>query len=190
MSDMNTNGMHCKPFFDLLEHWLAGELDAPQSALMQAHHDACEDCRLETRLARNITAIASSLPLAAPVAVNVPVASHRASRIEAPETLLGRLLAAWREPLVLVPAFALLLGLGLFLTVRQPAVHTTNPDLVVINGQEYTQEEVIQAAQELELALRYLDKYGSYPARVVTTELQQPYLPLPSRQGLRPVDDI
>lgn len=46
------------------------------------------------------------------------------------------------------------------------------PGFITVDGVEYSQAEVLRAAADLELALRYLDKYGSFPARLVHADRQ------------------
>lgn len=180
----------CTEFVDKLDLWLAGELDRGHSFAMQAHHDACVACRQETGLARQIDAITQALPVE--VYPEIPLLVSRTtgnSRVElgsratqqadvVGNTFITRLVAIWRQPLVFIPAFALVL-----VTLLVFQFHGTgtpiDPQIVIIDGQEYTREDIIRAAADLEIALRYLDKYGSYPARVVRAELEQSRLPLP-----------
>jgi hypothetical protein len=182
----NTNDP-CAGFLDRLDLWLAGELAADSSQTMQAHHDGCAACQLETRLARAIDAITAALPEQVCPELQVPVfkgSGRSHAEIRAPATrhltlpghsFIARLLAAWRQPLVFVPAFALVLATLLVVQFRAPA----DSRRVVIDGQEYSLADIIEATEDLEIALRYLDKYASYPARVVSAELEQSHLPLP-----------
>lgn len=167
------DNIFCSAFLDKLDAWLAGEYDAEH---MQSHHDGCASCRNETRLAREIGRIMSALPeLRGP-----EIRAHAAQ--EPGEGLVARLLSAWRQPLVLVPAFVLMVAVALVIQLRNPAT-AVEPDVVIIDGTEYTREEIAQAAADLETALRYLDKYGTYPAQVISAELEDSRLPLPEPQG-------
>jgi hypothetical protein len=167
-----SDNIFCSGFRDKLDAWLAGEFEAEH---MWAHHDSCESCRMETRLAREIGAIATALPeLRGP-----EIRMHAVKDVRGNRTFVERLLGAWREPLVLVPAFALLLAVVLVIQLRTPATTAVDPDIVVIDGTEYTREEIQKAAADLELALRYIDKYGTYPAAVISAELEESHLPLP-----------
>lgn len=178
MNDISEKGQrHCDEFLDKLDLWLAGELEPVQHHAMQAHEEGCSACRLEARLAREIDSITRALPeLESQLSPHVPHPGNDPGR----ETLLSRLLRAWRQPLVFVPALALMLA-AVLLSPRL-GESTAEPQTVMVDGREYTEDEIIKAAQDLELALRYLDKYGSYPARVVSAELKQSHLPLPPAQ--------
>ncbi len=169
------DNIFCSAFLDKLDAWLADEYDADH---MQAHHDSCESCRNETRLAREIVAITAALPELTGPEIRVPNAQHA----QAGQTLLERLLGTWRQPLVLVPPLALLLAAVFVVQLREPATVAVDPDIVVIDGTEYTREEIQQAAADLELALRYLDKYSAMPAQVISAELENSRLPLPEPQ--------
>lgn len=172
----------CDQFLDNLDQWLAFELDAEHSSAMQLHHDACPACQLETRLARAIDLITVALPQQVCPPLKLPV-----SKKPGIKELISRLLTTWRQPLVYVPAAAAVLVTLVVIQLRI-ADAPVAPVRVVINGQEYTQEEIMKAAADLEIALRYLDKYGSYPARVVSAELENSRLPLPPPQerGITP----
>jgi hypothetical protein len=179
-----TDNSFCIYFLDKLDAWLADEYDAEH---MQAHHDSCESCRKETRLAREIVAITAALPELTGPEIRVP----NAQDVHTGQTLLERLLGTWRQPLVLVPALALLLAAVFVVQLREPATVAVDPDIVVIDGTEYTREEIQQAAADLETALRYLDKYGTYPAQVISAELENSRLPLPEpRQQGEPAPTI
>jgi hypothetical protein len=173
MTQIDDN-IFCSAFLDKLDAWLADEYDAEH---MQAHHDSCESCRNETRLAREIVAITAALPELTGPEIRVPNAQTAQG-----QALLERLLGTWRQPLVLVPALALLLAAVFVIQLREPATVAVDPDIVVIDGTEYTREEIQQAAADLETALRYLDKYGTYPAQVISAELENSRLPLPEPQ--------
>jgi hypothetical protein len=164
----------CAVYLDKLDAWLAGELDAEH---MWTHHDSCPACQQETRLAREIGSIAAALPELVCPDFRLPV------RHEAPaQPFIARLLGTWRQPLVFVPAFAAVLAALVMIQLRTPDT-AINPALVIIDGQEYTREEIQQAATDLELALRYIDKYSTYPAKVISAELESSGLPLPPLQN-------
>ncbi|MES2605580.1 MAG: hypothetical protein V4603_11630 [Pseudomonadota bacterium] len=178
MKQTSTNGPNtCDGFLDKLDMWLASELDANDSFVMQQHHDGCVACQQETRLARAIDTVTLSLPQKVCPPLRSPVAKETSA------SFVTRLLAMWREPLVLVPALTLVLAALLVVQFNVGDAPAAQPQTLVVNGQEYTQEEVIKAAADLELALRYLSKYGTYPARVVSTQLDESHLPLPPRQA-------
>lgn len=181
-----TDNNPCSAFRANLDQWLARELDADHSVDMQVHHDGCAACQLETRLARAIDTITAALPEPACPALKLPVAANPATG------LVARLLAAWRQPLVYVPAFAAVLVTLLVLQLPQLRVAdpAPDPDRVLIDGRAYTREEIVQAAADLELALRYLDKYASFPARVVSAELEHSRLPLPPPPAERDAPSI
>lgn len=173
-----THHITCTTFNEQLDYWLEGELDHAQQQHMQSHCEHCTACQAEACLAAAVNATVQALPeLQRPELMTTSRVRTRAPA-SGPGLIQG-LLQAWYQPLVLVPAMALVMAVGVFVTVQPPADRARSPDLVVVNGQEYSQEELIQAAEELELALRYLDRYGTVPARVVHTELQQSRLPLP-----------
>ncbi len=169
------DNIFCGAFLDRLEAWLAGEYDAEH---MQAHYDSCEGCRREAQLAREIGSIVATLPQLAGPELRVYAADHA----HADQPLFARLLGAWRQPLVLVPAFALALAAVVAVQWHRPERTAVDPDLVIIDGTAYTREEIQQAAADLETALRYLDKYGAYPAQVISAELENSRLPLPEPQ--------
>ena len=52
------------------------------------------------------------------------------------------------------------------------------PELVIIDGREYTRDEIRKAAEDLQLALRYIDRYR--PARVISAELSDDSAPAAS----------
>jgi hypothetical protein len=166
----------CEAFLDKLDAWLADEYAAEY---MLAHHDNCARCRQETRLAREILAITSALPELQGPEIHL----HSAHAAYVGPTLIERLLATWRQPLVLVPALAILLAAVFVIQLREPQTRVIDPDLVIIDGTAYTREEIQKAAADLELALRYLDKYGTYPAQVISAELESSRLPLPEPQA-------
>lgn len=177
----------CDDFLASLDVWLARELAEAHSLAMQIHHDCCAACQLETRLARAVTTITEALPEPQLPIVTDSSRNTTGGQRATPrrESLLSRLLATWQQPLVFAPALALVLLAVLVIQFRGagPAV---DPDIVIIDGQQFTREEILRATEDLELALRYLDKYGSYPARVVQAELEQSHLPLPPRADTTP----
>jgi hypothetical protein len=191
----------CTGFLDNLDLWLASELDAHQNLVMQAHHDACPACRLETRLAHEITAITAALPAQVCPELQLPLIKQTDSSPITPQqqttrdvalrahAYIARLLRAWRQPLVYVPAFALVLVMLLVIQLHSSDT-VVDPELVIIDGREYTREEIVRATADLELALRYLDKYASYPAKVVQAELEESRLPLPPPQARQDVPSI
>jgi hypothetical protein len=67
-----------------------------------------------------------------------------------------------------VPALALVLAVLLMPQWRATPT-AIEPEVVIIDGQAYTREEIQKAAADLELALRYIDRYG--PSRVISAEL-------------------
>lgn len=142
---------------------------------MSAHHANCASCRQETRLAREIGGIMTALPELVCPDIRLPVVAQM------PQSLVARLLGAWRQPLVFVPAFALVVALVLVIQLRGPDT-AIDPEVVIIDGQEFTREQIQQAASDLELALCYIDEYGTYPAKVISAELEQSRLPLPPPQ--------
>lgn len=176
----------CADFRDSLDLWLGHELDADCSEYMQAHHDACAACQMETRLAREVDAITAALPAHVDPARQLLVdtttrmgqraALHRNMTPDVP--FITRLLAAWRQPLVFVPALALVLATLLAVQLRLSDT-STDSQIVIIDGREYTQAEIMKATEDLKIALRYLDKYGSYPATVVQSGLEPGRLPPP-----------
>jgi len=170
------DNIFCGAFLDRLDAWLAGEFDGDH---MQAHHDSCESCRREMRLAREIGAIATALPELRGPDIRVPTAQE----LRPAQSVLARLRGTWLQPLVLVPAFALVLAAVLVVQLREPRATAIDPDIVIIDGVEYTREEIQKAAADLELALRYIDKYGNYPAQVISAELEESHLPLPEPQA-------
>jgi hypothetical protein len=169
------NNIFCSAFLDKLDAWLTGEFEAEY---MQAHHDSCESCRRETRLAREIGSIVSALPELQGPEIRMPAAKERRPG----PNLIERLLGVWRQPLVLVPALALVLTVLFIVQLRDTPATVVDPDVVIIDGTEYTREEIQKAAADLELALRYIDKYGTYPAQVISAELEDSGLPLPEPQ--------
>ena len=155
---------NCSAFLDRLDAWLAGELEAEG---MWEHHDSCESCRLQARLAREIGGIMTALPELRSPEIRTP-AGKVAPR---GPTLAQQLLSAWRQPLVFVPAMAALV-LALMLVPQLRVGDTAiEPELVVIDGEVYTRDEIQKATADLELALRYIDKYR--PARVISAELDK-----------------
>jgi hypothetical protein len=175
MTPANDN-IFCSAFLDKLDAWLADECDAEH---MQAHHDSCESCRIETRLAREIGAITAALPELAGPEIRTP----KTRSVQAGQGLIERLVGAWREPLVLVPVLALTLAAVFGIQLRETPATAIEPDVVIIDGTEYTREEIRKAAADLDLALRYLDKYGTVPAQVISAELENSRLPLPEPQA-------
>jgi hypothetical protein len=167
----------CQQFEDQLDRWLGEELDGQQNAFMQTHHDSCLGCQIETRLAREIDTITQSLPSQHCPDIQLPSVTPQRSfpdTARAP-SLFSQFLDAWRRPLVFGPALALLLIVGVFIQTHLTGT-PEEPPLIVVNGEEYTPEEVIQAKQELELALEYLRKYSDYTTALVNTELRGSYL--------------
>jgi hypothetical protein len=151
----------CSTFLDQLDAWLTGEIESEQ---MWTHHDNCASCRMEARLAREIGGIMTALPELTGPEIRTP-----ATKVVQPgRGLLDQLLGAWRQPLVFVPALALVLAVLLMPQWRATPT-AVEPELVIIDGQEYTREEIRKAAADLELALRYIDRYG--PSRVISAEL-------------------
>lgn len=160
-STTKTGTAACSAFLDQLDAWLTGEIESEQ---MWTHHDNCASCRLEARLAREIGGIMTALPELTGPEIAIPAAPG----LQPGRSLLDRLLGTWRQPLVFVPALALVLAVLLVPQWRTPPT-AIEPELVIIDGQEYTREEIQKAAADLELALRYLDRYG--PAQVISAEL-------------------
>jgi hypothetical protein len=191
----------CAGFLANLDLWLASELDAGQDRVMQAHHDTCPACQLETRLARQITAITAALPAQVCPELQFPLIKQTDSsakilpqqttrRVALPRhSYIARLLHTWRQPFVYVPAFALVLVMLLVIQLRDFDT-VVDPELVIIDGREYTREEIVRATADLELALQYLDKYASYPAKVVQAELEESRLPLPPPQDRQDIPSI
>ncbi len=170
-----TDTKACAVFLDNLDAWLAGELETEH---MWTHHDSCAACRHEARLAREIGGILTALPELVCPDFRLPLVAepHHA------QSLLARFFGTWRQPLVFVPAFALVLALMFVIPVRTPQT-AIEPEVVIIDGREFTREQIQKAATDLELALRYIDKYGTYPAKVISAELEQSHLPLPLPQS-------
>lgn len=169
---MNTDQQHndpCQHFLDHLDEWLGQSMGSQQSALMQSHHDGCQACQMETRLAREIEGIVQDLPAQYCPKLELPTTKQKTTA--ATESLVQRLLDAWRQPLVFGPGIALLLLIGALLLPQTG--NNPEPALIVINGETYTPEEVIAAAEELEIALEYLGKYSNYPAMLVSSELRE-----------------
>lgn len=171
-----TPDAQCSAFLDQLDAWLAGDYSA---AHMQQHHDSCASCRREAQLARRIGAITSALPQLAAAELHLPASQgkHKAFAAQSSGNLAAQLtqllhawLRAWRQPLVFVPAFALLAVVLAVLQSRAPGT-AVEPELVIIDGEEYTREEIRKAAEDLQLALRYIDRYR--PARVISAELDK-----------------
>lgn len=158
---MTTQNEHCSEFLDRLDAWLAGAYTGSE---MQAHHDSCAACRREAELARAISNITSALPILTGPAIPGPSGKHRN------HGLVAQLLQLWRQPLVFAPMLALILALLVLPQWRAPDT-AVEPELVIIDGEEYTREEIRKAAEDLELALRYIDRYR--PARVISAELEQ-----------------
>jgi hypothetical protein len=162
----------CEHFLDRLDAWLAGEIGDEAGASMQTHHDSCDHCRQEARLALAIDGITRALPehdLPALVRPSAQLPRSQNGRNGFLEHL-ARLVDTWRQPLVYAPA--LLLG-GLLIVLVMQTGPTPAPQTVTVDGVEYSQAEILRAAADLEIALRYLDKYGTIPARVVHAELQE-----------------
>ena len=149
----------CTVFRDRLDAWLAGEYD---DARMWTHHDGCEACRMEARLARDISGVLTALPLLPGPHIPTPAGARTRHGI------ISRLLQAWRQPLVFVPALALFVAVLALPQLRAPDT-AVEPELVIIDGRAYTREEIRKAAEDLQLALRYLDRYR--PAQVISAEL-------------------
>jgi anti-sigma factor RsiW len=158
--------LHCADFLDQLDAWLAREVDAATASAMQAHAQGCAACREEVRLAVAIDSTLHALP-----AHDLPGLHHSEG---AQQTSWWRehwtqLKALWSQPLVYAPALALAAALGIVLLRTEPEA---DPGFITVDGVEYSQAEVLRAAADLELALRYLDKYGSFPARLVNADRQ------------------
>lgn len=173
----------CGQFLDRLDAWLAGEVPGEAGIALQHHHDNCAQCRVETRLARAIDGITRALPEHdLPTLTRQPPvqAAHRQTSPLGFQVYLARLLDTWRQPLVYAPALVLASLLALLLVQTGPA---PVPQTVTVDGVEYNQEEILRAAADLELALRYLDKYGTIPARLVHAELQPHTEPVPNTEA-------
>lgn len=173
MAKTQNHDATCKAFLDELEAWLAGDYS---DAHMQQHHDSCASCGREAQLARRIGAITASLPPLA--ATELPLAAthgrparppgESSDRVATPLMLLRAWLQTWHQPFVFVPAFALVAIVLVVLQGRAPDT-AVEPDFVIIDGEQYTREEIRKAAADLELALRYIERYR--PARVISAEL-------------------
>lgn len=157
---MTTNAHNdCNVFLDRLDAWLAGEYFADH---MQQHHDSCAACRNEAQLARAIGGIATALPQLTGPEIHTPktrVTHH--GRI-------AQVLHAWRQPYVFAPALALVLAVAAWTQLRMPDT-AVDPEVVLIDGVEYTRDDIRKAAADLQIALRYIDRYR--PARVISAEL-------------------
>lgn len=163
--------MVCADFLDRLDAWLARDLSAAQTHAMQAHHDGCATCREEVRLAQAIDSALHALP-----AHDLPGLGHTESARPLPlwRERWAQLKALWSQPLVYAPALALVAALALIMLRTEPV---PGPDTITVDGVAYSQAEVLRAAADLELALRYLDKYGSFPARLVHADRQEDAAP-------------
>lgn len=149
----------CDVFLDRLDAWLAGEYVADH---MQQHHDSCAACRREAQLARAIGGITEALPQLAGPEIHTPK-THATNH-----GVIAHLLHAWRQPFVFAPALALVLAVLAWPQLRT-ADTAVDPDLVIIDGVEYTRDDIRKAAADLQIALRYIDRYR--PARVISAEL-------------------
>src|SRR5690606_31555889 len=98
----------------------------------QAHHDSCAACRNETRLARAIGSILRALPEPSAPTIRTPGTSNHSG-----QSLLERFVGAWRQPLVFVPALALVLAV-LVLPQLHIGAAAIEPDVVIIDGEVYT----------------------------------------------------
>lgn len=165
----------CERFLEQLDAWLEGDYSADH---MRAHHDACASCRKQTQLARAIRGITSALPqLRGP---DIHVRSTKPS-------VWTQLLHTWRQPLVFVPALALAIALLAWPQLRAPQT-AVEPELVIIDGRAYTREEIRKAAEDLQLALRYIDRYR--PGRVISAELDTGEAPTPASGSERNDGDL
>lgn len=162
--------LDCEAFLDRLDAWLAQALDAEFAVAMQAHHAHCAACRMETRLAQTIDSTLHALP-----AHELPGLATAQRPTPLWRARLARLLELWSQPLVYAPALALVAALALVLLRPDSA---PSADTITVDGVTYSQAEVLRAAADLELALRYLDKYGSFPSRLVHANGQAQALPV------------
>ncbi|MDY6984704.1 MAG: hypothetical protein SV422_16585 [Pseudomonadota bacterium] len=152
----------CHVFRDQLDAWLDGEYLADH---MQQHHDSCAACRHETQLARAIGGITGSLPQLTGPEIHTPktLATNHGFVAQ-----LTHIVHTWRQPFVFVPTLALVLAVIAWTQLRTPDT-AVDPELVVIDGVEYTREDIRKAAADLQIALRYIDRYR--PGRVISAEL-------------------
>jgi hypothetical protein len=206
MKPTDANNFSCDSFLEQLDLWLAGELASAQALPMQQHAADCVSCQHEVHLARAIDGVVTALPVptnslsqaytsSSPSSQKAISTKPQAARLRENDGvspihrgLLSHLLNLWRQPLVFAPALALLLATLVLFQFKQPTTPATA--VVVIDGKAYSQQEIAKAMQDFELALRYLNKYGNYPAQTVHAQLEQTPKPQPATSTEQPAPSI
>lgn len=178
-----SNNSQCQLFQLHIDAFLDNELEAARSADFQAHMAGCQACRQELDFARQLHRSVISLPIldcsdqalepvdrlfevVAEPAANpwpaTPVGQRNPGGFRhALETLLRAIPLPVRVGVPLAAALLLAVGPGRGLLVPGPAPEIAS-QLPTDNGQpRYTQEEIVQAMQDLELALNYLGQISA-----------------------------
>jgi len=169
-----SNSSYCQLFQLHIDAYLDHELEPARLAEFQAHAGSCASCRRELAYAEQLHRAVVSLPiLDCPDTALEPVdrlfstggnrsgspVTHRAPGLLS--ALAGWLQAVPRPLRLAGPVLAtVLVGIGIGRALWAPQ---TGPELAVqapVQEQEteYTQAEIVQAMQDLELALDYLER--------------------------------
>lgn len=165
----NQSNSKCQLFQLHIDAYLDGDLESARTSELEAHLEQCEHCNAEVRYAQQLHAAVIDLPIlncsdAALEPIDRLFEQGVTSNTDASETK-GHWL---RDMINSIPGFVrygapatlvLLVGLGLGSGYLQPENSVEIAGVDPANVQEvprYSEDEIIQALQDLEVALDYL----------------------------------
>lgn len=173
-TSVNGQSDYCGKFHDNLDSWLAGELEENHAIDMQAHLAICDGCRVEYNLAREILQTTQSLPEIdwSPGIILVEGKSFGDLLRE----YFTPLVQLYRKPALMLPTLLIVSATSILvfqlLTGDAPGNgKLVIADSVIIDGKEYSREEIDAAVSDFILAMDYLNKYTRYTTELVETEL-------------------
>lgn len=192
----------CGRVREWIDPFLDGDLPRPRGEALEAHLEACPDCRSELAMARRLReAMREGLPmLSCPPEVTAEVlriareeaagapGTARASR--RPARIAGRL-AAWLggggvlRPALVAAALVLLVVAAPFLYRSVvPSAPGTQPGAapVAVQAPEYSPEEVAEAEAQARLVLAYVASVGRDAGRAVQEDVFDPGIARPTRR--------
>lgn len=188
----NNKPGYCETFTGNLDNWLEGELAEDIVTDMQLHLDSCPKCVVEYRLAQKVLQTTRELPELDWSAKIIVV--ERDNFSERLKDYFSPLIQLWRRPALMLPtllvvAVTSILVFELFYDNKPGEVQPELAGKIIIDGKEYSQNEVNDAIADFVLAMDYLDKYARYTTGLVEAELMNKKNKEKGENSDNPTDD-
>jgi anti-sigma factor (TIGR02949 family) len=169
----NGSNEHCDWVLNRLEAYLDGELPAGETAPIESHLSACESCRRELALARQVASMLRSLPEQSCPDTVVEAAARSIEGLPAPaaEPRAGRLSGWWREflhPAAAAAALILVVAMTVFIGQEYHYRSTTSGGSE--DTLELSPEQIALAKAEIKWTFAYLDRVGRHSGLAVRAE--------------------